>query len=242
MPGPDSLPGDEIDRDIALGKLYAQARRALTQGDVARAADLADQATSLAPDTTSTEELLGDVALARKCYSEARDHYHRALEIEPANVDAERKYGEAVLMLARGERLRARVAEVAEDPTRLQRSHKIPWVAAFYSIIPGLGQIYNRQYEKGLALIAAGLILLSWVLSQVISYYSAGMIVEAGRPHGKLDTERAQQVVEAWGPLMWTLVVLAIVVYLGLWAYSVVDAYRTCKEDLREEDELGVDL
>lgn len=242
MPDSDPRPGDEVDREIALGKLHVQARRALGQGQVDRAAELAEQTAALDPDATSTEELLGDVALAQKRYPEARDHYQRALQIEPANADAERKYGEAVLVLARGQRLRARVTEVAEDPTKLQRSHKIPWVAAFYSIIPGLGQIYNRQYEKGLALIAAALILLSWVLSQIISYYSAEMIVEAGRPHGKLDTERARQVVQAWGPLTWTLVVLAMVVYLGIWLYSILDAYRTCKEDIREEDELGVDL
>jgi len=242
MSGPDSRPADDVDREITLGKLYIQARRALGRGEVERAARLAGQVVELAPDATSTEELLGDVAMAEKRYGEARAHYRRALEIEPANVDAERKYGEAVLVLSRGERLRTRLEEVAEAPEWYQRSRKIPWVAAFYSIIPGLGQIYNRQYEKGLALIAGALILLSWVLSQVISYYSAGLIVEAGRPNGKLDAERARQVVEAWGPLTWTLMVLAVIVYLGLWVYSILDAYRTCKEDIREEDDLGVDL
>ena len=242
MADSDSGPVDEIEREIALGKLYTQARRALSQGRVQRAMELAGEASLAAPDATSTEELLGDVAMAQKRYSEARAHYKRALEIEPANIDAERKYGEAVLVLSRSERVRRRVEEVAEDPGKYTRFRKIPWVAAFYSVIPGLGQIYNRQYEKGMALVAAALILLALILSQLVSYSSASLIAESARRSGKLNTERAQQVVDAWGPLTWTLVGLAIAVYLGIWIYSILDAYRTCKREAQEADELGVDL
>ena len=155
MADSDSGPADEIEREIALGKLYTQARRALSQGRLQKAIELAGEITLIAPDATSTEELLGDVASAQKRYSEARAHYKRALVIEPANIDAERKYGEVVLELSRGDRVRRRVEEVAEDPAKYRRFRKIPWVAAFYSVIPGLGQIYNRQYEKGMALVAA---------------------------------------------------------------------------------------
>ncbi len=242
MPAFDPRSSDDIEREIALGKLYTQMRRALSLGDLPRADKLAQQLLTLAPDTTSTEELLGDLAFARKQYSEARDHYRRALDIEPANVDAERKFGEVVLLLAQAQRLRSRAVEVVEDPSKLPRSKRIPWIAALYSIIPGLGQVYNREYEKGLALVSGGLILLSWVLAQLISYFSADLVATSARRHGKLDTDRAEQVVQAWGPLMWTLVALAIVAYLALWIYSIVDAYRTCKEELRAEDELGVDL
>ncbi|MCD6361849.1 MAG: tetratricopeptide repeat protein [Armatimonadetes bacterium] len=242
MPQDASGPIDEVERDIALGKLYTRARRLLSRGQVELAAEVVAEVVELAPGTTSAEELLGDVAMARGDYEQARDHYLRATEIEPANADAERKYGEAVLEVARRQRLRHRVEEVAEDPDSYQRSRKIPWIAAFYSIIPGLGQIYNRRYEKGLALIASALILLSWVLSQLISYYSAGLVVSAGHSHGKLDTERAREVVAAWGPLTWALVVLAVIAYLGIWVYSILDAYHTCVQDTREEDQLGVDL
>lgn len=242
MRGPDDLSDSDIDREVKLGKLYTSARRALNRGKIEQAAVIVEQIVALAPDTTSSEELLGDVAMAEGRKVEARDHYQRAMEIEEANADAERKYGEAVLAIAQGASFRKRVEEVADSPEGYQRFRKVPWMAAIYSIIPGAGQIYNREYEKGLALVAGGLILLSWILSQLVSYSSASLIVEAGRPSGKLNTERAQQVVQAWGPWTWAAIVLAIIVYVGMMIYSILDAYHTCKVQADEADDVGVEL
>ena len=72
MSGPDTQPADDIDREVALGKLYTRARRALSQGRLERAAELAGQVADIAPDTTSSEELLGDVAMGGKLYADAR--------------------------------------------------------------------------------------------------------------------------------------------------------------------------
>ncbi len=242
MSGPDDRSDNDIDRDAELGKLYTSARRALGRGKVKQAAVIVEQIVALAPDTTSSEELLGDVAMAEGRVVEARDHYLKAIEIEKANADAERKYGEAVLAIAQGEDLRKRVQEVADNPEGYRGFRRTPWMAAMYSLIPGAGQIYNREYEKGLALVAGGLILLSWILAQLVSYSSASLIVEAARPSGKLNIERAQQLVQAWGPWTWAGVVLAIIIYLGIVVYSILDAYRTCEQQADEADEVGVEL
>ncbi len=242
MRGPDDQSGSDIDREVELGKLYTSARRALGRGRSEQAAATVEKIAEMAPDATSTEEILGDVAMAQGRRVEARDHYLRAIEIEKANADAERKYGEAVLAIAQGASFRKRVEEVAGNPEGYEGFRKVPWMAAMYSLIPGAGQIYNHQYEKGLALVAGALILLSWILSQLVSYSSASLIVEAGRPSGKLNTERAQQVMQAWGPWTWAAVVLAIIIYVGLLVYSILDAYRTCEAQADEADDVGVEL
>ena len=242
MRGPDDRSDDDIDREVELGKLYAGARRALGRGKVQQAAVIVEQIVALTPDTTSSEELLGDVAMAEGRRVEARDHYLRAVEIEEANADAERKYGEAVLAIAQGASFRKRVEQVVDDPEGYEGFRRKPWMAGMYSLIPGAGQIYNREYEKGLALVAGGLILLSWILAQLVSYSSASLIVEAARPSGKLDTDRAEQVVQAWGPWAWAAVVLAIIVYVGILVYSILDAYRTCEQQAAEADDVGVEL
>ena len=242
MRGPDDRSDSDIDREVELGKLYAGARRALGRGRIKQAAVIVEQIVALTPDTTSSEELLGDVAMAEGRRVEARDHYLRAVEIEEANADAERKYGEAVLAIAQGASFRKRVEQVVDDPEGYEGFRRKPWMAGMYSLIPGAGQIYNREYEKGLALVAGGLILLSWILAQLVSYSSASLIVEAARPSGKLDTDRAEQVVQAWGPWAWAAVVLAIIVYVGILVYSILDAYRTCEQQAAEADDVGVEL
>jgi len=235
--GADEL--EEMEREHELEQLVRRTRRAISVGQLREAHALAQQAAELAPGTTTVEELLGDVAMAAAGYAQARDHFRRALDIEPSNADAEQKYGEAVLQIDRSRRLVERMEEAVDNPDEYQGFRKSPIVAAFYSVIPGLGQLYNQQYEKGLALATTAMLLLAWLLSELLSYSGASLISAASNP--RLDTEGAQQALEGYGPLMWTLIVLAIVVYGAIWVYSVWDAYHTCAEMSREADALGVE-
>ncbi|MGC9317091.1 MAG: hypothetical protein ACP5KN_03540 [Armatimonadota bacterium] len=240
MPPDDADELEEMQRQHELGQLVTRTKRAISMGDLHEAEQFARQATELAPDTTTVEELLGDLAMAKRDYTAARDHYQRALQIEPINADAEEKLGEAVLHIEQGSRVRERMEKAVDHPDEYTGFRRNPIVAAFYSVIPGLGQLYNHEYEKGLAMAGAAMLLLAWVLSKLLAYSGANLIADATNP--QLDTERARQVVEGFGPLTWTLIVLAIVAYLGIWVYSVVDAYRVCAEQAREADDLGVEL
>jgi tetratricopeptide (TPR) repeat protein len=230
---------DELERDYQLGELVRRARRAISLGRLAQAEQAAAQAAELAPNTTTVEELLGDVAMARGQFAAARDHFRRALEIEPANADAEVKYGEAVLKLGTAVHLRERVEEIAENPEEYEGFRRSPVAAAFWSVIPGLGQLYNHEYEKGLAILGAATILLAWVLSKLLAYSGASLIAGARNP--RLRTEVAEQIVQGYGPFMWTLIVLAILAYLVIWVWSIVDAYRVCSEQAQQADLLGVE-
>ncbi len=230
---------DELERQHKLGELVRRTRRAISMGRPDQAEATAAQAAELAPDTTTVEELLGDVAVAHGRHVEARGHYERALEIEPSNADAEEKYAQAVLSIGSSARLRERMEDAVDSPEEYSRFRRSPVVAAFYSAIPGLGQLYNHQYEKGLAMAAAAMLLLAWVLSKLLAYSGASLIADARNP--RLDTQSARQVVEGYGPLIWTLIVLAIILYLAIWVYSIVDAYRVCTAQAAEADEFGIE-
>ncbi len=238
--------GEEQEREYQLGELYTKARRALRRGQIAAADKLVQEAAALAPDTTSVEELLGDVALAQKNYADAKRHFERALEIEPINADAERKLGEVVLVLGQAEHLRQRVEDVTEDPTKRVRFTKQPLVAALLSFVfPGFGQLYNSQHEKGLGLFALCALLLMLLLDRLIMSPFARMARQAAR-HGHVgiseQMERTRDALAHYGFVAWTLIALGIAVYLGLWIYTIVDAYRTCQQQAREADELGVEI
>jgi len=230
---------DELERDHELGELVRRARRAISMGRLDQAEQAAARAAELAPGSTTVEELLGDVAMARGQFVAARDHFHRALEIEPANADAEEKYGEAVLRIGSVTHLRERMEDAVENPEEYEGFRRNPVAAAFWSVIPGLGQLYNHEYEKGLAMVGAAAVLLAWVLAKLLAYSGASLIAGARNP--RLDTEGAEQIVQGYGPFMWTLIVLAILAYLVIWVWSVVDAYRVCSEQAKQADVLGVE-
>jgi len=237
---------EDQEREYQLGQLYTRARRALRRGQLAEADNIAQAAARLAPDTTSVEELRGDVALAHKNYAEARQHFQRALEIESANADAERKLGQLAIILDDAQRLRRRVEEVAEDPSKRFRFSKQPTLAALLSVIfPGFGQLYNSQYEKGLGMFATAFTLLIVLIDRLLFSPFVTMAREAahgGRVPVGEQMERTRDLVAGYGFLAWTLIALGILAYLALWTYSVVDAYKTCQQQAREADDLGVEL
>ncbi len=240
MPRHDADSIEELERELQLGDLVRRARRAIGLGRPDQAAKLAQEAVALAPGTTTVEELLGDVAMADGRFVEARDHYHRALEIEPSNADAEEKYAQAVLRIDSATRRVERMEEAVDSPDEYTAFRRNPVSAAFWSTIPGFGQLYNHEYEKGLAMLGAAMILLAWLLSKLLSYSGASLIAGARNP--RLDTEGARQVIEGYGALTWALIVLAIIAYLAIWVYSIFDAYRVCSRQAREADDLGVEL
>ena len=68
-------------------------------------------------------------------------------------------------------------------------------------IFPGLGQLYNREYLKGLLFAAAGAVL-SWLASRLIP----ADLLALAQPSGAL--------------------MLLLAVLLALWVWAVIDAWR----------------
>lgn len=87
-------------------------------------------------------------------------------------------------------------------------------------VVPGAGQIYNRQYGKGLCLavlfLAASLGCLIPVTIVVIRYYAA---------ISSADIENLENIFEPLTGMLTSLIVLFIA-SIVIYVYSIIDAYR----------------
>jgi tetratricopeptide (TPR) repeat protein len=193
------------------------------------------------PDRTTAQERAGDLAIAQGRLQQARASYQKALELEPANGDAERKYGLALLTLTPDERRRNLIDAVIADPAALQPSSRKPLNAVMNAILfPGLGQLYNRQHEKGLAMVAGAGVLLMLVFYLLVQVpYS----LVAGSSAGK-KLAFHEQLASMQGALSqmsggyWLLAILLIALYVALYGFGVYDAWRQAQSET--EKDLGV--
>jgi len=79
-----------------------------------------------------------------------------------------------------------------------------PWFAAFMSfILPGFGQLYNGEWSKAIWLFLAFALLVIPGIAVIALYLPA-----------------------SW---MFPILLLGLLMFLGLWGYGVVDAFRTAQ-------------
>jgi tetratricopeptide (TPR) repeat protein len=159
--------------DEEFGRLLETAQRELRVGNRELAAEISQQLLDAAPQSTSAHELAGDVLAAQGRRAQARDHYRTAMELEPANADAERKYAEAALMLGSAERTRHLMESGRLEELRGATARNPGAAAARSLFFPGLGQLYNGEYEKGIIACVAGLPLLGLGLWGVTNFIMA---------------------------------------------------------------------
>ncbi len=165
--------------EMERGHLYEKLRTALHYQRVEEAEKTASELLEVAPRSTTSWELWGDVLLAQGKIEEASDAFKKAVELEPANADAERKYGSVQLDLHQAEWQR-QVLESGDLSQFRGAANKEPGTAAARSaLFPGLGQVYNGEYEKGLIMFFVGLALLILAVRLVATWLS---------PHETLST------------------------------------------------------
>ncbi len=99
-----------------------------------------------------------------------------------------------------------------------------PVMAVILSLLcPGLGQIYNREHKRGWALIA-----LTTALFMVPSFWlmrSVAPILQGGMDPLEVQAAMGKVVQENKHPLN-----LFTFAFMGVWAYSIVQAYFKAKE------------
>jgi tetratricopeptide (TPR) repeat protein len=185
-------------------QLYDRARLALHLGRLEEALAVAEQMAATWPNSTTVAELLGDVYAAADRLAEAEAQYRRAAELEPANADAQRKLGEVVLRRADAQ-LQQRQWELQLQAQALRGAARPePDAAALRSaLFPGLGQLYNGEYEKGFLLAAAALVALGLAVHGLTSVFEENSAAGA-----------------------WVYIFSGGLLYLGLYAYSIWDALR----------------
>jgi tetratricopeptide (TPR) repeat protein len=202
---------------VEFERLSEEVVRALHFGKLEQAEAAVRRLIELAPQSTTAQELYGDVQWALRKTEVARQAYRRALELEPANADAERKYAE--LSLEEGQSRWAVEAILAGDEGRFRgAAHKSPGGAALRSVLfPGLGQLYNGDFDLGVILAAVGLGLFMGLLAFFLAPLVGTMLASF--------SPRAQATA---GPGFWGWA--SLVGYLLVYIYSIYEAYQAGRE------------
>ena len=100
-------------------------------------------------------------------------------------------------------------------------------IASILSFLgPGLGQIYNREHKKGWALIGSAAVL--FFLPSIWIMRSVGPVAQSA---DRLEIQRAVQ--DAALQHKHALNIITFV-FLGLWAYSITQAYFKARETAAE--------
>lgn len=201
--------------DEEFEKLYDDARLALHVRRIEEALEIAQRLVAAKPSSTTAHELLGDVKAALGQLEEAEKEFRLAAELEPANADAHRKLGEVVLRRKSAEFEQRMLEMQLEDRTLRGAPHPEAEGAAIRSgLFPGLGQLYNGDYEKGAALAAGGMITLGLAVNGVF-----GLLTP--------ESSHGREVL---------YLVFGGIGYLVIYVYSIWDAIRTAREHQRMKE------
>lgn len=203
----DPLASADDSQDAGVARLYDTVRRSLHYGKVAEAATAAAELLKQRPKSTDAHELMGDVLLARGMRAEARSEYKTAMELEPANADAERKFAQATLLIGESERVRDLM--MGGDIAGAQAmTHKDARGAMVRSLLfPGIGQLYKGDVDKGIIMALAALPLCGVALWGFVGFLTS-MLPRIGEPMTAGQT---------------VLALIGILGYAGVWIWSLWD-------------------
>lgn len=228
----------EIDH-IELEKLLRHARAFVKRGDLNAALGIANQLVEKYPESTSAHELLGDIYYAMGKTGKARAHYKRALEIEPANADAERKFAEALLNTSVEEQRAAMIRGVLSGSVQHNTSSRRPLNAVVAALLfPGWGQLYNREYEKGLAIFSTSVIILA------VLFYGAILkpwqVMAQARGPAPLTIANISAALHAMPGSYTVLIMVGIFAYIAGYIYCIWDALSVARRQFEDHQILGI--
>lgn len=109
----------------------------------------------------------------------------------------------------------------------------IPVFLCFF-LGPGLGQLYNKDYKKGVILILTSLSVLViagiWYFKSLQPYLPADLTNLDPQALQQLMTNASQQISATQGKILAAFQALLVVI----WIYGVVDAYRVADQKRRK--------
>lgn len=144
---------EKIQRQSEISKLMSSANVHRMRGDYLAAEDVCRQALALDENCVSVRELLADMLYARGQLDKAAEEYKKVTEALPGHKSAETKYAKLMLEIGENDYERRMAAEMLANPHKFA-APKHPLGAALLSaLVPGAGQIYNRETIKGAILI-----------------------------------------------------------------------------------------
>jgi hypothetical protein len=111
-------------------------------------------------------EFIGDALMDLTRGADALGSYRRARELNPHRVELEDKLGRAAIQRAARDDALAFSTAVLEGRVRPEPKRNPGYAAIFSIALPGLGQIYNGQFGKGL------IVVVVFLLFSILSTYS----------------------------------------------------------------------
>lgn len=210
-------------RQEAATKHLMAARMKQRRGDRAAAYEEVKLAFAAHPGDRDAIELLGDLYLEDGETEKALALFERALKAHQGYAPFEEKLAICRLDLAEIEA--ERVAKDTLTPLALAEGNsdklfdRSPQKAVSLSLfLPGAGQFYNDEVEKGFAFAAAGLVsCIAW-------FYPFGSALSALPKAQRLDFGAAISSLRGGSNLLfWG----ALSIWLAVYAFSMVDAGRT---------------
>jgi tetratricopeptide (TPR) repeat protein len=208
-----------------IERLLSQANLLRAKGQLEEALHLCQQAIEQDEKAWAAWELLGDLEHERTNFDAALEAYQKAHTLNPDRAALEEKIGVVVLEKEKWERRLERMRYLETHPEEQAKLHKEmrnPALAAVLSgLIPGLGQIYNRQVEKGIILVVIHVVLLSVVLVILIGVAQA--IRDLPSSAGSF-LARFTQALQSRPLHQLVGLLISLVALLGLLTYALLDA------------------
>lgn len=217
---PVEVPAGEPVTEEEFDALFNRVRMAIHLARLDEARELATKMLASRPMSTTAHEVMGDVLAASNRLPQAEAEFRRAAELEPANSDAQRKLGEVVLRRSAPEFQRHLLETDLAGSNRAMHKPDPQAAALRSAVFPGLGQLYNGDYERGLGLAVGAMILLGVAINGFVSAFPG---VLSGISHHA--TGGAQPSGYGWAELL-----LGGIAYAIVYCYSIWNAARSARD------------
>lgn len=206
--------------EAAAGRVMA-ARNALRKGERERAKELIKEAFVHQPGDIAALDFLGDLLLEEGETAQALRLFERALKVHPGNAAFEEKLAICRLDLAEIEadkQMRQNVLFGEENSRIFERSPAKSLTLSL--ILPGAGQFYNDENEKGAAYLAAG------VVSSIAWFYPLWSSLSRLPRLQRLDFGAA---IHAMSGVESVLFYIGSTVWSGIYVASLIGAMASTK-------------
>ncbi|MCC7229698.1 MAG: hypothetical protein IT203_04840 [Fimbriimonadaceae bacterium] len=166
---------DPPEKVEAAEKLIQQAKVEQLRNNQVRVRELLEEAMRTAPNSPAVLELIGDDYASRKQPAKAMAAYRRASQIDPRNVQVERKLASMALALEGAAASRMNLDESAIP----MASHRAAFLLSLF--LPGLGHIVIGQKSKGWIILGAWCVFLAWIILMGADIAKLGSVAIGGK-------------------------------------------------------------
>jgi tetratricopeptide (TPR) repeat protein len=238
---------DKERRAEEAGKVVMTARLALRRNQRVEARKLLAQALKIDPSDIGALDMLGDMFLEDAEQEKAIQVFEHGLKHHPEHAPFEEKLGLAKLDLAEMERdqlmkesaLQNAIANGLDPGYDKLLDKKPPLALGLSVIVPGAGQLYNDEYEKGGAFFALWFFIgLGW-FNLLFNKMRAMQEASVGRHIMPSMAQAIEAMSSGQRAFFWFLVLLWLAVMIAAATDAALSATRLNEERRRQLGLLG---